>query len=68
VSVDTGATPAAPPSSERPTRHPALARLGHMENIWIGLILLLLIAVFAIIAPSGTFYSTRPSYSSSPQG
>jgi ribose transport system permease protein len=55
VSVDTGATPAAPPSSERPTRHPALARLGHMENIWIGLILLLLIAVFAIIAPSGTF-------------
>jgi ribose transport system permease protein len=55
MSVDTDATSAAAPNSEPRARHPALERLGHMENIWIGLILLLLIAVFALIAPSGTF-------------
>jgi ribose transport system permease protein len=55
VSVDTDPTRAAPPTDARGLRDPRLARLGRMDNIWITLILLLLIVVFAIIAPSGTF-------------
>jgi ribose transport system permease protein len=56
MSLETDATPAAAPTpTPAAARRARLAGLGRIEGIWIALILLLLIAVFAIIAPSGTF-------------
>jgi ribose transport system permease protein len=52
MSVGADTTQASPPAAGRDQR---LARLGRLENLWIGLILVLLVVVFAVIAPSGTF-------------
>jgi ribose transport system permease protein len=52
MSADTEATSSAP--GRRP-RDISRMRLGRVESFWIAMMLLLLIVVFAIIAPSGTF-------------
>src|SRR3954466_8804954 len=55
MSVDTDTPPVAPPTPGRVLGNRRLPRLGRTENVWIGLILLLLVGVFPILSPPGTF-------------
>jgi ribose transport system permease protein len=55
MSVDTDAPPVTPPTPGGLLGNRRLPRLGRMENVWIGLILLLLVVVFTILSPPGTF-------------
>lgn len=55
MSVDTDTPPTRPPFPARVLRNRRLPRLGRTENVWIGLILVLLVVAFTILSPPGTF-------------